>query len=132
MSIDLAIADAPATAPSDSSVTFPQRTASRTLNVTEQMSVTEQSHLDESLAEHSRAGQGRGVQSEFASTTVVAEKTAIAQKSLLSDFITLTKPRIISLLLVITFVPMFLAGEAPPGGWLILSQSRQVNFSRTV
>jgi protoheme IX farnesyltransferase len=32
----------------------------------------------------------------------------------------LTKPRIISLLLVITFVPMFLAGDGPPSGWLIL------------
>ncbi len=33
----------------------------------------------------------------------------------------LTKPRIISLLLVITLVPMFLAGEQPPSLWLILS-----------
>ncbi|NJN82758.1 MAG: protoheme IX farnesyltransferase [Caldilineaceae bacterium] len=38
----------------------------------------------------------------------------------ISDYVTLTKPRIISLLLVITFVPMFLAGDAPPGGMLIL------------
>ncbi|MBK8051650.1 MAG: protoheme IX farnesyltransferase [Anaerolineales bacterium] len=32
----------------------------------------------------------------------------------------LTKPRIISLLLIVTFIPMFLAGDAPPSGWLIL------------
>ena len=37
-----------------------------------------------------------------------------------SDYVALTKPRIISLLLVITLVPMFLAGSAPPSGWLIL------------
>lgn len=32
----------------------------------------------------------------------------------------LTKPRIISLLLVVTLVPMFLAASQPPSGWLIL------------
>lgn len=37
----------------------------------------------------------------------------------ISDYVMLTKPRIIALLLVITFVPMFLAGAAPPSGWLI-------------
>jgi len=38
----------------------------------------------------------------------------------ISDYVALTKPRIILLLLVITFVPMFLAGDGPPSGWLIL------------
>lgn len=38
----------------------------------------------------------------------------------LSDYVMLTKPRIISLLLVITLLPMFLAGEQAPSGWLIL------------
>ena len=34
----------------------------------------------------------------------------------ISDYVALTKPRIITLLLVITFVPMFLAGDGPPNG----------------
>lgn len=38
----------------------------------------------------------------------------------IGDYVALTKPRIISLLLVITFVPMFLAGDGSPGGMLIL------------
>ncbi len=37
----------------------------------------------------------------------------------ISDYVALTKPRIISLLLVTTLVPMFLAGPNPPGGMLI-------------
>jgi len=37
-----------------------------------------------------------------------------------SDYVALTKPRIISLLLIITFVPMFLAGDGPPGGMVIV------------
>ncbi len=36
------------------------------------------------------------------------------------DYFSLTKPRIISLLLIITFVPMFLAAHNPPGGMLIV------------
>jgi len=38
----------------------------------------------------------------------------------LSDYLTLTKPRIISLLLIITYVPMYLAAATPPDGRLIL------------
>mgnify|MGYP005840377963 CR=1 FL=1 len=38
----------------------------------------------------------------------------------ISDYLTLTKPRIISLLLIITFVPMYLAASTPPDGMLIL------------
>ena len=37
----------------------------------------------------------------------------------LSDYVALTKPRIILLLLVTTLVPMYLAGDAPPSGWLV-------------
>ncbi len=38
----------------------------------------------------------------------------------LSDYLALTKPRIISLLLIITYVPMYLAAATPPDGLLIL------------
>jgi protoheme IX farnesyltransferase len=38
----------------------------------------------------------------------------------ISDYVMLTKPRIISLLLIITLLPMFLAGPEAPSGWLIL------------
>lgn len=41
-------------------------------------------------------------------------------RNLVNDYIALTKPRIISLLLVTTLVPMFLAGDHAPSGWLIL------------
>ncbi len=37
----------------------------------------------------------------------------------ISDYVALTKPRIISLLLVTTLVPMFLAGPTPPSAMLI-------------
>jgi len=37
-----------------------------------------------------------------------------------SDYVALTKPRIILLLLVTTLVPMFLAGPTAPSGWLVL------------
>ena len=110
MSIDLAVADAPANAPSDSSVTFPQRTASRPLNV------TEQSPLDES-----RLGQGRGVQSEFnAEPSEPAGEPGstelIVHKSLFSDFISLTKPRIVVMVLVTTVASAMVAA----GGWYSL------------
>ena len=36
------------------------------------------------------------------------------------DYVMLTKPRIISLLLITTLTPMYLAAGAPPSGWLIL------------
>ena len=39
--------------------------------------------------------------------------------SLLSDLITLTKPRIISLLLVTTIAPMFITGTGSPGVALV-------------
>lgn len=55
----------------------------------------------------------------------IAESTPAAQKPYRSalqwrDYVALTKPRIISLLLVITLVPMFLAGDTPPSLALIL------------
>jgi protoheme IX farnesyltransferase len=37
-----------------------------------------------------------------------------------SDYVMLTKPRIISLLLITTLIPMYLATGNPPDGWLIL------------
>jgi protoheme IX farnesyltransferase len=40
-----------------------------------------------------------------------------AQPSLLRDMVMLTKPRIISLLLVTTIAPMFVAGDP---GWLLV------------
>ncbi|GIV78385.1 heme o synthase [Litorilinea aerophila] len=54
-----------------------------------------------------------------------------------SDYLTLTKPRIIALLLVTTFVPMFLAGNEPPslalvfwtllGGFLAAGGANTIN-----
>ena len=44
----------------------------------------------------------------------------VRPRSLWRDLVMLTKPRIISLLLVTTLIPMFLAGESAPGGMLIL------------
>jgi len=41
-------------------------------------------------------------------------------RRMVSDYVALTKPRIILLLLVTTLVPMFMAGPNPPGGMLIL------------
>jgi heme o synthase len=37
------------------------------------------------------------------------------------DYVTLTKPHIISLLLVTTLVPMLVAAQGWPGGWLVLA-----------
>ena len=58
------------------------------------------------------------------------DKPAVAEQPLtrdgallrlaVSDYIALTKPRIVLLLLVTTLVPMFLASEQPPSGWLVL------------
>lgn len=54
----------------------------------------------------------------------VAEQPLTREGALLrlavSDYIALTKPRIVLLLLVTTLVPMFLASEQPPSGWLVL------------
>jgi protoheme IX farnesyltransferase len=38
----------------------------------------------------------------------------------ISDYVALTKPRIILLLLVTTLIPMYLAGPVAPSGWLVL------------
>ncbi len=53
-----------------------------------------------------------------ASTQTLTREQALLRLAI-SDYLTLTKPRIISLLLVITFVPMFLAGTTAPHGMLI-------------
>jgi heme o synthase len=51
-------------------------------------------------------------------------QTAVKARKTLGDYVMLTKPRIISLLLAVTLIPMFLAGEAPPTlaliGWTML------------
>jgi heme o synthase len=47
-----------------------------------------------------------------------APGTAIQQR--LRDYLTLTKPHIISLLLVTTFMPMVVAARGWPGGWVVL------------
>ena len=50
---------------------------------------------------------------------------ALPQPSLLADLVTLTKPRIISLLLVTTIAPMFITPAGMPGwgliGWVTLA-----------
>ena len=54
------------------------------------------------------------------STEQVLSRDQALTRLAVSDYVMLTEPRIISLLLVTTLVPMFLAGSQPPGGWLIL------------
>lgn len=54
----------------------------------------------------------------MAKSTQVLSQPAV--KFSFNDFVALTKPRIISLLLLTTLVPMFLAGDAPPSLALIL------------
>jgi protoheme IX farnesyltransferase len=55
---------------------------------------------------------------------ILGEGNGERAPSLLSDFVTLTKPRIISLLLVTTVAPMFITGQGLPGvgllAWVIL------------
>lgn len=49
---------------------------------------------------------------------------SVSVRQVIGDYLALTKPRIISLLLAVTLVPMFLAGDTPPGaaliGWTML------------
>jgi heme o synthase len=52
--------------------------------------------------------------------TVGPEGLTVRPTGLVRDLITLTKPRIISLLLVTTVCAMFAAERGVPGGWLIL------------
>jgi len=42
------------------------------------------------------------------------------RRTSIGDYLSLTKPRIVLLLLVTTLIPMYLAGDAPPSGWLVL------------
>jgi len=58
------------------------------------------------------------VESEVGAEAELTHEQAIVRLAI-SDYVMLTKPRIILLLLIITFVPMFLAAPAAPGGWLI-------------
>jgi protoheme IX farnesyltransferase len=68
--------------------------------------------------------QFRGALSRAGKTTEAGSPDLTREQALLrlavSDYVALTKPRIISLLLIITFVPMYLAGDGAPGGMLIL------------
>jgi heme o synthase len=48
----------------------------------------------------------------------IAPSQRISQR--LRDYVTLTKPRVISLLLVTTLVPMIIAARGWPGGWVVL------------
>jgi heme o synthase len=48
------------------------------------------------------------------------DRAAAAAVQRLRDYVTLTKPHIISLLLVTTLVPMVVAAGGWPGGWLVL------------
>jgi heme o synthase len=50
---------------------------------------------------------------------VATRRSAVAQR--LRDYVTLTKPHIISLLLVTTVTPMMAAAGGWPGGWLVFS-----------
>lgn len=59
-----------------------------------------------------------GVGDALMATT--AAETVAPPPGLLRDLVTLTKPRIISLLLVTTVCAMFAAEQGVPGGWLIL------------
>ena len=58
-------------------------------------------------------------------TDAAPNAVAPPQPSLLADLVTLTKPRIISLLLVTTIAPMFITPAGMPGlgliGWLTLA-----------
>lgn len=59
------------------------------------------------------------------SEAVRTEETAVSTPSLLADLVTLTKPRIISLLLVTTIAPMFITPAGVPSlaliGWVTLA-----------
>ena len=58
-------------------------------------------------------------------TDAAPNAVALPQPSLLADLVTLTKPRIISLLLVTTIAPMFITPAGMPGlgliGWVTLA-----------
>jgi protoheme IX farnesyltransferase len=48
----------------------------------------------------------------------LADQSGVVRRTL-SDYVMLTKPTIIALLLVTTLTPMYLAAGSPPDGWLI-------------
>lgn len=48
----------------------------------------------------------------------LSHEQALARLAI-SDYIMLTKPRIVLLLLIVTLVPMYLAGPEAPNGWLV-------------
>ena len=68
--------------------------------------------LRSTITEKAVEGAGQAEQAEVRPSPQI--------RNMVGDYIALTKPRIISLLLVTTLVPMFLAGDQPPSGLLIL------------
>lgn len=60
------------------------------------------------------------IESNTALEPTLAAPAAVNARRVLGDYVALTKPRIISLLLAVTLVPMFLAGDAPPSLLLII------------
>lgn len=66
-----------------------------------------------------QSGALDSVRSTDTSTQPLTKEHALVRLAI-SDYVALTKPRIISLLLVTTLVPMFLAGSGAPGAGLIL------------
>lgn len=56
-----------------------------------------------------------------AGLAVAGQASRSAASQLIRDYVTLTKPRIISLLLVTTIVPMVVAHGGWPDGWLVLT-----------
>jgi protoheme IX farnesyltransferase len=68
--------------------------------------------------------QLRGVLTTHTSKASQAGQPLTQQSSsirrVFSDYVMLTKPTIISLLLVTTLTPMYLAASTPPSGWLVL------------
>jgi heme o synthase len=67
----------------------------------------------------STIGVGMTTGTERAGRAAAERTSAGGLRQRLSDYVTLTKPRIISLLLVTTVAPMVLAVRGWPGGWLV-------------
>ena len=65
------------------------------------------------------AGEGSGVLASAAPETTSEPKEPSALRVTINDYIALTKPRVMSLLLLTAFGGMVLADQGMPGGWLI-------------
>ena len=60
----------------------------------------------------------KGADASATSQSLAHEQAAV--RHTFNDYLALTKPRIISLLLIITLVPMYMAAPTPPDGLLVL------------